>query len=109
VTQWNSNELSKRFLHQAQEAERYLGEVRGKLKQSRAYEHVFDEHMARFYVFNYLHGRTFLETPGQLVAELGSMNRGEIPHDREVFDKARFERHYRAYIEQVMQEISGKM
>jgi hypothetical protein len=32
------------------------------LKRSRSYEHVFDEHMARFYVYNYLHGRTFLES-----------------------------------------------
>ena len=41
---WNSEELSARFRHQAEDAERYLAEVRGKLKRSRSYEHVFDEH-----------------------------------------------------------------
>jgi hypothetical protein len=59
---WNSEELSAQYRHQAEDAERYLAEVRGKLKRSRSYEHVFDEHMARFYVYNYLHGRTFLES-----------------------------------------------
>jgi hypothetical protein len=65
---WNSEELLARYWRQAEDAERYLAEVREKVKRSRSYEHVFDEHMARFYVYNYLHGRAFLETREALFA-----------------------------------------
>jgi hypothetical protein len=106
MAMWDSEELSVRYRHQAEDAERYLAEVRGKLKRSRSYEHVFDEHMARFYVFNYLHGRTFLETRKALLQELEAMKRGELRAESEVFDRERFERYYRTYIEQVITEIS---
>jgi hypothetical protein len=104
---WNSEELSARYWHQAEDAQRYLAEVRGKLKGSRSYEHVFDEHMARFYVYNYLHGRTFLETREALLHELEGMTRGEVRVDPEVFDRERFERYYRIYVEQVIKQISN--
>jgi hypothetical protein len=103
---WNSEELSAQYRHQAEDAERYLAEARGKWKRSRSYEHVFDEHMARFYVYNYLHGRTFLETREALLNELDGMNRGEVRVDPEVFDRERFERYYRIYVEQVIKQIS---
>jgi hypothetical protein len=105
---WNSEELSARYLHQAEDAERYLAEVRGKLKRNRSYEHVFDEHMARFYVYNYLHGRTFLQTREELLRELEAMKRGKLPADPEVFDRERFERHYRTYVEGEIRRISEK-
>lgn len=103
---WNSQELSARYLHQAEDAERYLAEVRGKLKRNRSYEHVFDEHMARFYVYNYLHGRTFIQTREELLRELEAMKRGPLPTDREVFDRERFEGHYRAYVDGEIRKIS---
>jgi hypothetical protein len=59
---WNPEDLSVRYRHQAEDAERYLAEVRRKVKGNRSYEHVFDQQVARFYVFNHLHGRTFLES-----------------------------------------------
>lgn len=105
---WNPQELSARYLHQAQDAERYLREVRGKLKRNPSYEHVFDEHMARFYVYNHLHERTFLDTREALLKELEAMRRGELPRDPEVFDRERFERNYRMYVERVVAEISLK-
>ena len=105
---WNSEELSAQYLHQAEDAERYLAEVRGKLKRNRSYEHVFDEHMARFNVYNYLHGRTFLQTREELLRELEEMKRGKLPADPEVFDRERFERHYRTYVEGEIRRISEK-
>jgi len=69
---WDEKALSSEFLTQAQDAERYLGEVRRKVKRNRSYERVFDEHLARFYVFNYIHGRTFLSTRQALLRELKS-------------------------------------
>ena len=106
---WNSEELSARYLHQAENAERYLAEVRGKLKRDRSYEHVFDEHMARFYVYNYLHGRTFLQTREGLLRELLAMKRGTLPADPEVFDRKRFEGHYRTYVEGEIRKISKEI
>jgi len=105
---WNLEELSARYLHQAEDAERYLAEVRGKLKRNRSYEHVFDEHIARFYVYNYLHGRTFLQTREELLRELEAMKYGAPPVGPEVFDRERFERHYRMYLEGEIKTIFEK-
>jgi hypothetical protein len=90
----------------ASSRERYLAEVCGKLKRSRSYEQVFDEHMARFYVYNHLHERTFLETWEARLRELEGMMRGEVRVDPEVFDRERFERCYRIYVEQVIKPIA---
>jgi hypothetical protein len=49
---WDERAVSQRFLGTANNAERYLTEVRTKVKGNRAYERVYDETLAQFYVFN---------------------------------------------------------
>lgn len=102
---WDPEALTRRFLHQAEDAERYLAEVRGKVKSNPSYQHVYDEHMARFYVFNYLHGRTFLESRNSLLQELQSILTAQVPSP-DVYDKERFETYRRRYIEQLIEEFS---
>ncbi len=102
---WDTDALTRRFLHQAEDAERYLREVRSKVKSNPSYQHVYDEHMARFYVFNYLHGRTFLETQDSLLRELRSLLNAKIPTP-DIYDKERFETYRRRYIEQLIEEFS---
>ncbi|MDI6767101.1 MAG: hypothetical protein QME52_09795 [Bacteroidota bacterium] len=68
--EWNWREVSERFRYETDNAESYLNEVGKKVKANRNYELIFDEHLARFYVYNCLHGHTFLETRDMFVEEL---------------------------------------
>jgi len=105
MTAWNPDALTKRFLNQAEDTERYLREVRSKVKHTTSYQHVYDEQMARFSVFNYLHGRTFLETQDRLLQELRSLLAGVGPN-LNVYDKERFETYRRRCIQQLIDEFS---
>jgi hypothetical protein len=103
--QWNQNELSQQFLCVAQNAEIYLAEISPKAKGNSAYRNLFDDHLAKFFVFNYLHGRTFLTSREQLVTELHRMLDFSYPGSG-AFDAAEFERFRRVYIEQLMSEYT---
>ena len=101
--QWNQNELSQQFLCTAQSAEMYLTEITPKARSNSTYRHLYDEYLAKFFVFNYLHGRTFLASREQLVAELGRMLDFTYPKCR-AYDAAEFERFRRVYIQQLVTE-----
>jgi hypothetical protein len=60
MSEWDAAALSRHFLQVAEAAESYVQEVRGKVRESPSYKVLHDEHLARFYVFNRLHGRTWL-------------------------------------------------
>ncbi|WP_439504216.1 hypothetical protein [Methylophaga sp.] len=90
MKEWDRDRISEFYLRQAQEAERYCNEVRGKIKRTFSYEAVFDEHMAKFYVYNYLHGRTFLESRESLLEELNEMLSQKVAA-ADCFDQERFD------------------
>lgn len=97
MKEWDIEQISSSFLHQAEEAERYCKEVKAKIKFTSSYEHVFDEHKAKFFVYNYLHGRTFLSSRKKLLSELRRMLTYEIKPS-EYFDIDRFESYRKTYI-----------
>lgn len=103
--QWNQNELSQQFLSAAQNAEMYLAEITPKAKDSSAYRYLYDEHLAKFFVFNYLHGRTFLSSRKELVTELHRMLDFSYQGSG-AYDTAKFERFRRMYIQQLIAEYS---
>ncbi len=103
---WDPDVLTKRFLHQAQEAEHYLNEVRHKIKSTPSYEHVYDDHLARLYVFNYLHGRTCLETQQSLLRELRSLLSAKPRPAPDAYDQELFETYRRRYLGQLIEEFS---
>ncbi len=70
---WNLESISHSFLIAAQMSENYLNEIRPKLVSQPTYKLLYDEHLATFYVYNYLHGRTFLESKATLIKELKRM------------------------------------
>lgn len=105
--QWNQNELSQQFLSAAQNAEMYLAEITPKAKDNSAYRHLYDEHLAKFFVFNYLHGRTFLSSPKELVIELQRMLNIACPGSG-AYDAVEFERFRRLYIQQLMTEYTDR-
>jgi hypothetical protein len=67
---WNPAALSREFLLKAENAERYLMKLRTKLDCGEFYKTMYDETLADLYVYNYLHGRTFLKTKNSLLAAL---------------------------------------
>lgn len=108
MTTWNSDAVSQQFLVQAEDAERYLQEVRVKVKSNSSYQHVHDEHLARFYVFNYLHGRTFLASRDALLKELQSMAAHAIPAPREAYEGERFGRYRQQYVNLLISQFSSE-
>ena len=70
---WDPKEISKRFLVQAQEAERYSKEAKGKMSRTDTYQKLFDEHWAQFYVFDALHVSAYLASKEQLIFFLNQM------------------------------------
>ncbi|MEQ9230512.1 MAG: hypothetical protein RIF46_07490, partial [Cyclobacteriaceae bacterium] len=93
------------FLFQANEAERYCNEVKSKIDRTPTYKQIFDEHLAKFYVFNYLHGRTFLETRELLLKELNIMLSFKVEVSN-CFDFETFERYRQFYINQLIGQYS---
>jgi len=97
MEQWNAEQISNCFLRQAEEAERYCKEVKSKIKTTTSYERIYDEHMAKFYVYNYLHGRSFLVNINQLITELETMLEYDVKPS-EYYDLERFEEYRQLYI-----------
>lgn len=89
---WDQKRLHEYFLHQARERERYLKELMGKLNQSSAYQSIYDQTLAEFYVFNHFHGRTFLASREEFLHALGDLEVASIPRD-DYFDRTRFAEH----------------
>ena len=105
---WDVDRLSQEFLVNAENAERYLDEVRRKLRQTKSYELIFDETLATLYVFNYLHGRTFLESRESLLAELRAFRDFDVPKPQGVFDFHRFLTSRRNTIQGLIRRFEGK-
>lgn len=76
---WNDNQLSNRFQFCAEKAEQYLRELPDKIRRNSSYERIYDETLAEYYVYNYLHGKTFLSSRFTLLRELREMKMQNIP------------------------------
>jgi hypothetical protein len=99
---WDAESISNGFLFQAEDAERYLSEVRWKVRSNPSYQCVLDEHLARFYVFNYLHGRTFLSSRQALLKELKRLAAVPIDAPTEAYSPERFEHFRQQYLAQLI-------
>lgn len=108
MSTWNSDVVSQQFLAQAKNAERYLQEVRMKVKSNLSYQHVYDEHLARFYVYNYLHGRLFLASRAALLKELQSMATHPIPASLKAYDDERFGTYRQQYLDHLIEQFSSE-
>ncbi len=102
---WDKNTISEQYRLQAEEAERYLNEIKLKAGDDPSYKLISDEHLARFYVFYYLHGRTFLKTKELLLSELQQMLNADVHIPRECSDKEQYKRSYRAYVAQEIEKL----
>jgi len=101
---WDSKKLSNEFLSTAHLEEIYLDEISDKAKSNISYQEVFDEHLAKFYVYNHLHGRTYLDSKESLIAELESMQANPAS-PFEAYEAERFKKHYCIYVKEVLRNL----
>ena len=103
---WNSQLVSEQFQNQALQAEQYLREVRVKVKSNKSYESIYDEQLARFYVFDYLHVRAFIDSRVNLVAGLNNLLANEnTSWADDSYDKQRFEQFRAAFVKSLIQQF----
>lgn len=95
--------MSGSFIFAAESAERYMLECRSKLSRGDQYKELHDEHLAKFYVYYYIQGRTFLETREKFVAELKRMLSEDYPPPHEAFDPASFTTWRKSYIRNLIE------
>ena len=104
---WNPESLSSQFLSVAESAERYMLECKMKAATSEAHKALHDEHLAKFYVFNYLHGRTFLATRDAFLSELRSFLHAQPTAPHEAFNGDHFLAWRQRFITNIIREMEG--
>jgi hypothetical protein len=104
---WDAESLSKSYQWQAKDAERYLGTLKEKIKHNKSYERIYDEHLARFWVYNHLHGRTFLGSKDALLRELEAMRSTPQTVPNGSYDPDRFKRFFDTCLEKVIQDVTA--
>lgn len=67
MSAWNYSAESTRFQNAALDAERRLREIQARIKSRPSYKVEHDQVLARFFVFNHLHGRNFAPTRAALI------------------------------------------
>jgi hypothetical protein len=103
---WNPDLIGNEFLFQAGDAERYLSEVRRKVGVNPSYQCILDEHLARFYVFNFLRDRTFLCSREALLKELTRLAAGPFDAPAQAYNPERFEHFRQQYLAQLISRFS---
>lgn len=106
MTVWDAEAMSKLFISEAENAERQLRQAAAKAKMNRSFEHVHDQHLARYYVYNYLHGRSFLFSRETLLDELRVLAKTRFTTPHEVYDAQRFEEFRQCYISGLINDLA---
>lgn len=105
-SKWNAESLSNEFLRKAEGADHYLREIRTKVGRTKTYELIYDQTLAEFWVFNYLHGKTFLNSRIDLVAELRRLLEVQAtPHD--AYELKRFQECRKRTIESLIERFES--
>jgi hypothetical protein len=86
---WNRDAVRDYFDARAEHDEQYLIELKGKLATSNAYETIYDQTLASYYVHNYFRGRTWLSSREDFLRALADLETAIVPSD-DYFEKKRF-------------------
>ena len=105
--EWDRNAIHAYFQAKAANAESYLAELRGKLSARAAYEPIYDEALASYYVHNYFHGRTWLASRPEFLRALAELETAAIRKD-DYFDRARFATFRINHIRSLLKAASAK-
>jgi hypothetical protein len=90
--EWDADVLSAEFLRAAERAAARMQECRSRARTSPGHKGAYDEALAEFYVYNRLHGRTFLASRDALLDELRSMKGLPVARGSSAYEEDRFER-----------------
>jgi hypothetical protein len=104
---WDPKIVSEQLLAKAEGAERYLGEVEAKVKTNHSRELIHDMTLAEFYVFNHLHGRSFLSSRATFLRYLEDLSVSPAPVSNQAFDQGRFATFYTSVIRGLIGEHGG--
>jgi hypothetical protein len=97
--------ISNGFRIAAEASENYLEEIIPKISSQPSYKILVDEHLAIFHVYNYLHGKTFLESRDKLIIELLRMKENPTISD-EAINKQDYINFYKRTIDLIIEGIS---
>ena len=102
---WNADELSRSFKARAVKADRYLLELREKIRRNDSYKVISDQTLAEFYVYDPLWERTFLATRELLLAELAEMKEAD-PNPPQAYDRGMFRDAYDNTLADLIKRLS---
>ena len=105
MSAWDADHLSRRFEHLAQNKDLRVEECRRRSGRSPGHKRAHDEALAEFYVYNRLHGRTFLSSAGALVKELRAMKGLDFKAGSSAFEPDDFERFRIQTIDELLREF----
>ncbi|MGC2400147.1 MAG: hypothetical protein WA510_10210 [Acidobacteriaceae bacterium] len=86
---WNRDAVRAYFDATDENDEQNLTELKGKLPSNNAYETIYDQTLASYYVHNYFRGRTWLSSRKDFLRALADLETAVVPSD-DYFDKKRF-------------------
>lgn len=105
---WDAEAISKLFLSEAESEDQRVSEMADKARKNKSLQPVFDRHLARYYVYNYLQGRTFLFSRETLLDELRALAKTTFATPREAFDAERFEQFRQQHIVSLINDLGAK-
>ena len=86
---WNRDAVRAYFAARSESDEQYLKELRGKIAIRTAYQGIYDQTLASYYVHNHFRGRSWLSTREDFLQALSNLETSAVPAD-DYFDKERF-------------------
>jgi hypothetical protein len=87
--EWNRDAVRDYFAARSESDGRYLTELKGKLASRKAYEAIYDQTLASYYVHNHFRGRSWLSTREDFLRALTNLETGPVPTD-DYFERERF-------------------
>jgi len=105
---WAPKKLSDGFKSRAEMAKRYADELWARPNKGSYEKQLHDEHLAEFYVYDFLVERSFLNSPNALVAELREHQKRGPVFRSTIFDKETYSRYWKLVVENLINEYENR-
>jgi len=87
--EWNRDAVRAYFASRSESDEQYLKELKGRLVIRPAYQGIYDQTLASYYVHNHFSGRSWLSTRDEFLQALSNLETSIVPTDN-YFERERF-------------------
>lgn len=105
MTKFDAKHTADSFQYIANEAERYMLEAKSKTSRTHAYRGLHDDHLAKFYVYNYLVVQC--ESREHLLAALRRLMKEPHAAPPFAFDAMRFASAYQGWVRHETKRLSA--